>query len=335
MVSLFQRVETPEFCYISEAAHWIAIGRVPIAHMETSKPTLSSDYLYVDYRRGDEAMWDGEPQWTPGEFSYEEFLNAGIAVDYPRYLDVRSETEGQSAEAYFAREAERFDLARFEDSDDPELRKEAARMRQERAKYASQAQWVQDLEAEFDGPLDVARAAIFQALASGELAAEGWRRFPDRPEKPDDDDSAKPRGSFQKIPKLDWTFRGIDWEQSAFSSRSATYRSVQVRFADVLSRFPTPNSPMHEVNGHMCAGTLMIDISMKDVRPRSASRGRPSKISKLARDAVRNYFSHKARRGQAPDKAEALHAAVIEFVDITFGVKISRTTAQEYLRGLF
>lgn len=327
----FQQIETPEFCYIAEAALWLALGRVPPSWREEVNDPVTGNLQYVDFRRGEEAMLKGTCRNYASAFHEEEFKAIGLEVDYDRYLDVREKTRGLSAGDNLDSLRTDFELKGLEASRDPAGMKSAA------SEYTHLARWVHDLEAEFDGVVDEARAKVFQALVSGELEAEGWKPASHGTGDPESGayHDPDPQGRFYPVSKSLWDRRGFDWDESVLSGDGGMFRAVQVRFDDVLACFPVPSARGHEMNGQMFGATLIIDpAAAGDTGLPSTRKGRPARISPEMQRAIKNYFSHRIRQGSAPQDREALYAEVVEFVKVTLGVTISHTAAQGYVKGL-
>lgn len=99
---LYIEAEVPDICYVTEAAYWVALGRVPAFHMEERKRGVS-EYEMVDFRLGEEAEWDGTLGDITDYFLESEFRAFGIEIDYERYFDGIYGTSGFTTEEYMDR----------------------------------------------------------------------------------------------------------------------------------------------------------------------------------------------------------------------------------------
>jgi hypothetical protein len=188
--------------------------------------------------------------------------------------------------------------------------------------------WANEIDAQCNAVMDIARSQIYQALATGKILAQGWREEPEI--------AGNSQLPLVTIPANHWSLRDFDWEESELNHSSGSYYAVQIPTADMLTIFPRPNGVAEPKLVDSFPGCLLVDDDGTMKRPSvlHRPRGRPSKGDGLIKLAVVNIFSDKARRGELPDKAEALVQDIIEYVALAFDETISRSTAQKYSKML-
>jgi hypothetical protein len=327
---LYKPVDMPETCYVQEAAYWLAFGRVP------------EWFYYEDYARDGrtsvESILDKGPGTEPFDqgFSEMEFKFAGISVDWPRYVEARAISD-EPADQYLEWHETQYGNPQPADFLTPDEKagvvQEFAKFLEEARRNAKELKWAEEMEEGLVPIVDRARAAVFQALSSGELKAFGWVDAKPENEEGRDNIPAEEYGEFVEIPARVWTLR-FDWRESKLVTPERTYQVVQVNTADMLKVFPDPTCEPVHFECLAYPGVAMLNDAGEGTPQVSRPRGRPAKAGGHIRSAVQNWFRHQIARGIAPKKKEALVAEAIGFVDTVFKEKISRSAAQAYLEPL-
>ena len=83
----FVEVETPEYCDLAEAVDWISFGDVPSTHMVEEKDPVSSERIWVDVRRSQDALY-GELSVQFGPISLRHFQAHGIGWPMVFFHDI-------------------------------------------------------------------------------------------------------------------------------------------------------------------------------------------------------------------------------------------------------
>lgn len=312
---MFTAVHWPPTCYVQEGAYWLALGRVPEIYYGDEE---------ADGRLDEESKWSGEvPQFDYG-FTEAEFRWIGHKIDYKRYEDAPYVTDPEIFQ--------RILNAATAVEDETEEAQEAWKrgMIDNYQSEKAEAAWRDEQERAFDACVDDARAQVYRALSKGEIKAIGWLAFADGECA---EDGAP--GRFVDIAPSRWSLRNFDWEKSTLRSGADEFLAVQVKTDDLLARFPKPD--IEPLTFTVLAYPHGLVIS--DELPTSAGRvsrppGRSAKAGGVIRSVVQNYFGHRIKRGE-DIKGEALIQEVIDFVAVAFpGEKISRSTAQDYLKAV-
>jgi hypothetical protein len=319
---IFREALLPDTCYVTEAACWLALGRVP--------DFLTNDEGF-DSRNDEEAAFTGERVDSfRTDFSEMEFRMIGVDVDIDRYEEVVARAGQLSGAEYLVKDSARWgslsepldETATQEDIDSRNTL--LFIIDDSRQTVARDIEWARDVEAEFTSTVDLAQAEVVAALVSGRLKAFGWVKH----EEPGSDGEL---GHFVDIPAKAWSLRYFDWNESLLTSRSCEYKNVQVFTEAVLDVFPRPSCAPLTAQVSVFAETLIWDEKETNdhVRMAKKSRGRRPIAGLPIREVVQNYFAARARNPL--ENREALYLDVIAFVLKAFKKDIARTTAQEYL----
>jgi hypothetical protein len=304
---IFKEITLPTTCYVPEVALWVALGRAP---------------EYFENEDGEESRGNYSGELAPVDewgFSEREFSLVDLKVDMDRYLQARTSFAWlidvkADVSRMFSEHADNHALSKLMESAEIE---------------AAEAEWARGVEEAMVPLMDRARATVFQALASGLLLAKGWQESPSH--NPDDSDEWD--WSYLSIdPKL-WSLRGFDWEHSELSTPAGKYSAVSVNVEDMLRVFSAPSGDGTVVDGLMYSETIIIQQAEALIKYKKGP-GRPPKSGGDIRTVVMNVFSERKRRGDLPEKTEAILAEVIDFVQTAFKQSIVRSTAQSYIAGL-
>lgn len=324
----------PSTCYVSEAAEWIAFGRVP----DPLQHWVDDGEEWRDRKEGpDGEGYIGEPE---GGYRQMEFRWLDVPIDWERYdeaVSAAGEKTGDQHRERFADMTERFgqSLKSAKESKSAEEVAELEKIGQEWVerveKEAREADWARAAERPVASVLDQARASLFQALASGRLPAKGWE---------DDDEKIRqgkqPFGVWVSVPRSMWSLLHFDWNTNTLKTPNGELLGVQVDTDALLELYPAPQIEGREVAARIHCNCLIWEVdndapSENGTATLKRSRGRPPKANGMIRDGVKNWFTAKIRQGGAPPNKEALVQDCIHFVKLVFGETISRSTAQEYL----
>jgi len=335
----------PQTCYAAEVALWIALGRVPrVLHKHSD---LGEDYSEDtgdprSSRGGFDEDWAIVPYDTG--FSAEEFRAIGIEADFERYKRIRRYTAVTFPHLRLpisgARGIESLEMAahyhdvlsRDKPGYKPRVLNDEAIER--RRIVIEELDWATVVDTKCETFIDLARAEVFRALANGSLKAKAWTEAPGEVEFLDRHNTA-----LITIPTDRWTFRNFDWDESTLKTGEESYYGVQVLTSDMLAVFPRPQCLQQPVDHLECYPSCMVvdDGAGATARAPSvnrAGRGRPAKGGGLIRKAVINVFGQKAKKGELPDKNEAVVQEIIDFVALAFEETLSRSTAQQYMKAL-
>lgn len=334
---IFQEVPLPPTCYAAEAALWLAVGRVPKILHKTSD--IGNDYSESDPRTNREAL-DEDADIMPFDagFSEAELRHMGIEeTDFERYVKIREivasrlpflrkPTGDQVVEAEITQQHMYEVILQSRPEYNGLIPRRINQALQDAMKET--VDWANGVDAECDAVIDIARAEIYRALATGEIAAQAWR-----------DEPGKPEGSntLVAIPAAHWSLRNFDWEESTLHHSSGNYYAVQISTTALLFKFPRPHGSAAPKVVESYPGCLLVDedgIASKPPTPAQVRRGRREKGDGLIKLAVVNVFGDRARKGDLPEKAEALAQEIMDFVSLAFEETISRSTAQIYIKLL-
>ncbi|MGJ7039669.1 hypothetical protein J2Y63_002927 [Shinella sp. BE166] len=310
---MFAAIDWPPTCYIQEGAYWRALGRVPRFYYGDED---------VDGRLDEESKWSGDVPIYDCGFSESEFAWIGHRLDYKRYENAPTASD----EEFVKRILESPPLEGESVEEREAWRKET------REKFEAErleAAWHDEQERAFDACVDDARAEIYRSLSKGDLKAIGWLRFPEGERSKDG-----PFGRFVDIEPRRWSLRHFDWEKSTLRSNADEFLAVQIKTQNLLALFPKPAiEPLTYTVLAYPHGLLISDDMPEGAHSLPRPPGRSAKAGGVIRSVVQNYFGYRLRKGESI-KGEALIQEVIDFVAVTFpGEKISRSTAQEYLKG--
>lgn len=322
-MKFYQPVEISDRAYLLEAALWVALGRVP---------QFSSDQDGNDVR-GDLDKHDEYYSHFEDDLFFEgEFAAVGHSIDFERYFHALIHDPGFRDRAAM--------LAHFEQmSRIPGLESTPSKRDIEEVTYVEECN-------NLIAPLiERAKVQILDRLMTGTLAATGLlvtrgedpvdSEVPNDPEGREDAELVIIATEMREIPQSYWSIDGVDWQDSALFYGDTEYVLVFFKFADVAECFPSPLIGSDPLSGDKFGETFCVmDEEPMRAAPLTRGRGRPPKATGSIRSVVRNLFGERIKRGDVPGKNEALYQEVIEFVETAFHEKISRSTAQHYVRDM-
>ena len=335
---LFVEAELPDFCYVSEAAYWVALGRIPPDEREIGN-ALNGEYTAVNARLGEEATWNGQITNMEFGFSESELHAFGVKIDYSRYVEGINGTYGSPGDEYVAeqkRNVEEFVGRHGGNIVKSEAEKCGKDLLNEAVSAAQEFEWAKQHEEPLETVVDRARAVVFEALASGKISAKGWLEYTDEEMQKNDGDGPNGGrgGRFVEIQSNQWTLRHFDWDSLTLRSGDAEFSGPMVSVGSMLELFPTPICEMYEISGTMAAGSLILEGAGNSHPRKNARRGRPSKGDGLVRTALQNEFRARKARGELASKQEANIQAAIEWVQGILGTDVGRSSVQRWLKGI-
>ncbi|MNI00092.1 hypothetical protein D3C73_528790 [compost metagenome] len=319
---LFRIIELPTSCYITEAAYWLALGRVPEESIhEEGHPKRLTDGIGLQF------------DFDVDGFRKSEFDLLGIEVDFERYLSSRLTVGGRNAAYYLegtvpSRQATREFWSRHGEVTEERINK----MEEIDRKFREEAHWIFGLESKFAPIIDKARAIILGALSDGCLEAGGFVAVDDEYRaRPDYDGSIT---SLESIQKDYWAYRYVDWDESALQLPGATFTNVQVLTSDLFAQFPRPLTQPQSIKGGIVGETFITD-EISNTGPPAVSRvsdikrgrGRPSALKKEQSALIESHLQHLLTQGKLP-KQEAIIAELQAMLLATFGTTPQRTVLQ-------
>jgi len=324
---IFQEVPLPPTCYLAEVALWVALGRVP--QILTKESLFGEDYSDGDPRTSRAALDEDEEILAfDSGFSQAELEHLGIEVDLNHYSatknllslkvpHLRKPTGAEAVEAYEFFESALADLG---SGSDPRRVVATTNVLKEAV------DWVNSIDAQADAAVDIARAEVFRSLVKGELRAVGWRVAPG--------ESTGADTPLVPVLPAHWTLRSFDWDESELRHSSGSYYAVQVSTSEMMSVFPRPQCEPRPKTLDVYPGCILMEDDGSGSQLPRVQRGRPAKGGGLIRDAVLNFFTDKASRGELPEKSEALAQEMMDFVSLVFKTTLGRSTAQRYIKML-
>ncbi|MGO6921250.1 hypothetical protein ACCS39_27345 [Rhizobium ruizarguesonis] len=319
---LFRKIELPNSCYITEAAYWLALGRVPEESIhEEGHPSRLTDGIGLQF------------DFDADGFRKSEFDMLGIQIDFERYLSSRLTVGGRNAAFYLegpipTRHAITEFWSRY-----GEVTDEYVDMMEEKdRKFRDEANWILELESSFSPIVDRARAIIVEALSDGRLEAGGFVEVTDEYRNRVDYDGSIT--SFESIQNNYWAYRYVDWDESSLRLPSATFTNVQVLTSDLLAQFPLPLMQPQSMKGGIVGETFIPDeisnstpSSVRRISDVQRGRGRPPALEKEQSAMIENHLQYLLTQGKLP-KQDAIIAELQELLMANFGRTPKRTVLQ-------
>lgn len=335
---LLKSVELPDTCYVQEVAYWVAFGRVPEFMPYEDRGDVRLDL---------EAMLSGDGNgldWYDDGFASVEFSSNGIDIDYERYIHGRIPDidEYRRIREDLISRLEKMDWNRVrraipEAGSKGEEIEDLEEFKASHQKDLEEAEWARRMERLLKPTVNRAQAAVFQALASGELKSFGYVETDVLKAFLSDDDDRSPWPDYdkcllrQEIPAHVWTLDDFDWRQSTLQTPDVTYTHVQVKTEDMLRSFPTPHCQSSPLTCEAFGGVV---IAKDEDAPRASINkpGRPPRTYSV-KAAIQNWF--KAVVKEKPDYATGASETIIQdaiiFAQTYLGQEVPRSTIQHYL----
>ena len=306
-MKIYTLTQPAEFCYLEEAAQWIAFGRLP--EPEFFAPGVES-------RRSQEVLDDGEANYI-STFFEDEFRAAGVSLDYELYLEWSEVSPGFSGLKNFDEMAARLREALGEEVDGYDS---AARLK---------VKQIEDWEEPLKLMLDKARLKLIPLLMEGTLQGEGWVEYDPSPAEQETDAVRK----FELIPASAWRPFNVDWPACTLQARDRSYNLIQLKTADLLKIFPIPPGNKTDVSASLYGDLIIINDAIADDKSLSR-RGRPLKTGFAVGEVLASVFMDRLKKGELRGPKEAIVQEGIDWVHKTMGQRISRSTSQRYLAAV-
>jgi len=307
----FIAADVPKTCYLTEVLLWVALGRVPVALYDLNGHEIRSVH------------WYEESGYQPDGLDYyfeQEFVAIGVVVDYPKYYAATEEW------AYCLTNEISCDSEKIKDR----FHGYPATIS---AESLESLKYFDECNKNFDHLLERAKVKIFDMLMEGNLT--GWGYIGESGFGPDFDEKKCEYTGRGEIEAKNWAIEACDWFEDSLSVGDKEYFMIQLDTHDVLKQFPKPLIPSKPAHGHSHGTSILVHDAETPIFAASRpKRGRPAKQDGVIRKVVQNVFGDRIRKGKAPEKAEALYQEVIEYVQLAFNEKISRTTAQGYIQRI-
>ncbi|WP_068113382.1 hypothetical protein [Tropicimonas marinistellae] len=340
--ALYATIEPAEFCYLSEAALWIALGRVPPRKTEWIDDDAGEDLpndgnggaspiATIDIRLGEDAYWLGLTR-DVGQyrFSEPEFRAVGTDIDHQRYLRALQGLHGMDVEEFLddvrrLARADRMETLGWAppgdqaewDASDAAHQCAIEETVEKAVPFVLEYEWARAQEEVFTKPLASARHALLVALEAGRLSARGWQEF-DRAERigrlVHDPVEGQPAGRFVDIRPEDWRAGNHDWDSDRLRSPRGEFDATMVRFSDLRGLFPTPNCPAEPFAGQATIGGVVTSGAETTGKRR---KGRPPMIPRV-QAAYKRVFP--LGHGNIPEKV------VLRAVERELGESVSQRT---------
>jgi hypothetical protein len=317
-------LELPEYCFVSEAIEWFALGRVPQAQWVEERHTDNQ----IDYRFYWREMPDNfQPSYCYPWFEREEFEALGIKID-EKYFAAAEKCFGESVgdlpdriSEYEAREqalVERDDGSSFDI-----WKSQAEDYRKLLVELGPLQVFVDGIEAQFHRHYEIAFAKLFPLLARCEIECTGlnlrrWEKFADHGEY---EKAAK----FEALPASCFSL-AFDWKQNKINAGKKEFAALRIRTNDILKHrsflLQQGKAATLEQFGsfYMTKGFDKPLIRQK--------RGRPHGVNW---SDLRNYLSQMVEEKTVPSTKESCLYELIAYAERRFGKSPSRSSVQRNL----
>ena len=306
----YVEADVPEACYLFEMLLWVALGRVPQALYDLEGREIRSVPFYQD------------SGYQPEDLQYffeKEFDAIGASIDYSRYFKAVGIWEYKASfEVTYDQDKMEHRFQNFPDAIS--------------ADQIESVKYFDECNSLFDPLIERAKIKIFDALMEGNLV--GWGYIGERDVGPDFDEQEMVYCNKGSISSEKWIIDACDLFNDSLIDGNNEYSMIQFRTEDVFKVFQKPLIPSHPATSQSHGTSILVYEAGPHASTPKQRRGRPAKQEGIVRKVVQNIFSERIRKGDAPKKAEALYQEIIEYVELAFGEKISRTTAQGYIRHI-
>lgn len=326
MVTYLMQVELPEYCFLSEAVEWIALGRVPqILQHDDSKHDETIDYRFYWREMPD----NFEPSYVYPWFNKLEFDSLGLVMptDYTSaaekcFMEFVSELPKSIAD----NESKEPTIIEDEEGNSFDIWKKMAASDREKLKELGPLQdYVNKVEEPFLHYYEIAWAKMFQALTNGSISCEGidyerWDRFAGN----NDYEGA---ASFSLIDAMEFSL-GFDWKKNEIIIHGKEFVSLRVKTEDILS-----NSSVLLNKGEVIeverfgAFYKTKSSSITSIRRK---KGRPYGVDW---EQLKSHLASLQRNNQLPDSKENCIYELIMFAEGKLGKSPSRSSVQRNLNS--
>ncbi len=317
-------VELPEFCFLSEAIEWVALGRVPQAQWMLDKDT----YEQIDYR----FYWQEMPDNFDAAYEYPwydlaEFEDLGIPVN-EEYFPAAEACCGENVRKLPERISEyegrkpSFIVDDDGSSFDP-MQNLVAEMRIKMKKLEPLQDLVDAVEAQFTRFYEIAWAKIFQLLASQDIIAEAinFRQW----DKLAEIDEYEKAGVFAPLKSENFKL-GFDWSQNELAVNGEEYVAIRVRTSDILNNrgLLLNRGKKTEIERF----GMFFQTSESSLPRMRRKRGRPFTVDW---NLLAIYLDELAQGNRIPLSKENCIYELIAYAEREMGKTLSRTSVQRHL----
>lgn len=331
MPNYFRPIEIPEYCFLSEAVEWLAIGEVPEAEWQI--PELSSQSgtyaAEVEYRFAWEFMpGNFQPQNELAWFERDNFDFTGVPLrrGYTKAAEICAvnHLEWREKEVEKLRGASPFLVPDHEgkkhDLNALVIKEHRSLLRQ----FAEELKLVKDVNADFAPFFDAAWARIFSAFVDGSLEIEGidFERWVELKERQRYEDA----GRFQSLPAAALTLN-VDWKSNATLHEYRDFVSLRCRTDEIAEMIAPKLMQSRPVEARKCGGFLW---SSELAHTQKAKRGR---APALDWSVLRDRLVQQGQAGLLPASKESCIYDLIVFAEEELGKSVGRTTVQERLKS--
>lgn len=320
MAIAYRAVPLAEVCYIFEAIHWLAIGRLP---------EIVSD------RKGDEARisktyrddYFSEPAVDSDLILNEDEVSTLLpSIEYSSYLERMFEKKEFDTPEKMIEQAN-FRFERFTERVRPEHKADLRKGLEEELARAEDLREFLLEEKTLNQRIEQARAKIFIALSEGSLKASGYALCTDK----------KSECEYYDIPSKHWSLDGISWSSASIEVDGVKVTHICVQTKEMISVFPQPDTPKKSLSGNVFGSTFLADSNGKISLHQTGSpkpRGRPRKGDGMVEIAVRNEYKRLLEQGELSNKMEANLFHMANWANNILGVSVSRTSLQRWLKSV-
>ena len=318
-------VELPEYCFLSEAIEWIALGRVPEAQWIADNKTDKC----VEYRFYWREMPDNfEPTFFAPWFEENEFVDLGIPQPegYAEAAE-RCFNEGFDYLRDTIKLQEAMQLKAQAESHDAETLKEYAENISKKRKIFEELKpldaMVRNAEAQFDSFYELAWAKMFQLILQNDIQVQGinfenWERFAD-------EDQHEKAAEFVEIDPKDFRI-GLDWRQNEIIAEGIKYVALRVSTKQILENRASLLSKGKKFSVERMGAFFQIHNGSPS-QPRK-QRGRSFIVDWLQ---VSDFLDKLQKEGRVPNNKESCIYEIIAFIETEFHRQASRTSVQRNL----
>ena len=327
MINFYRQIELPEYCFLSEAVEFLALGRVlEISWSNEPLPDENGKDMGVDYRFDWREMPDN---FEPIHWGYEIFDKAEfelLGIQYPKGYTEASESIlfGEICDAQVTSSvSKKFKIVNF-----PEELRDEVRAKRELAnavlkKSEKVIQLYEETNEKFEVHLEKAWARLFDEIQKKSLEVcaldeAKWQSLAD-------DDRYEDAAKFVKVPP-EAVRLGFNFRQNQISFNGTDYVATRVSTDRIVALFISLMASTKPVTSEMFGQTIIVRGAVTVPKPR---KGAPHAVDW---GRVREHLKAMEHKGGVPGKKEACIQELIDFTRASLGRKVGRTTIQNRLK---
>ena len=302
-MKIYREIELDDEVFLSDAAQWIAFGRLP-------------DEREMEDRFESQSHGYDRPSWTPElHLSEAEFGAFLPGEDYGAHQAVRDDALGHL----------------WLGAVPPEQSEPTAWMNMLRKQREEARTRLEQLLAPVRQRLDRAFMEMAPLLMDGRLIARG--RFVPLDENVGDvwSRAGDLDVEHQDIPATDWELRASDFTRSALWLKRGCFIDIELDTSKLLHAFPRPMGASRTISVTFFPGTLIADADDPTISTR------PRRRSVEIAEAVQNEFSRRYAQGiiSQTAKRQSVESDAQNYILKELGAKRSRASVQRYLKTVF